>query len=975
MDDSSASQTILAKIKEGKFLPKQRTNKNGIIPYQLHQIELDKILEKQGKYYPFLIKEKYKLDELISFRVPYYIGPMVDSHNSKISKENTSFAWMVRKNSNDTEAITPWNFSEKVNIDKSAENFIRRMTTKDTYLLAEDVLPRFSLEYQEFTVFNELSNLRVNNRPLSGAEKQEIFDTLFKKKKTVSERELKNWLRTKFQTSPSLSGMADKKFTSTYSTYIDLKKIFSDKVDDKKYHSDFEKIIEWSTIFEDKNIVKRKLNEISWLSEDEKKKVANLRYQGWGRLSHKLLTEIVDENGQNLLMALRNGTQNFNQIISSPDFKAKIEEANQAYVKDYDMEDILSEAYTSPQNKKAIRQVVKVVDDITRAMGGQKPAQIAIEFAREESNSSDLTKTRKSQLLKIYDNVADDIITSESKKDLVAQINDAKSLKDKLFLYFLQAGRDAYTGEAINVDRLNDYDIDHIMPQSFIVDDSLDNRVLVSRAVNNGKSDAVPVKLFGNNKAKGLDCTIRQMWKRWLDSGLITKKKFNNLVTDPEKISKYAAEGFINRQLVETSQVIKLVANILQAEYPSSEIIEVKAKYNSVLRKQFDLYKSRELNDYHHAIDAYLTTVVGNYLYQVYPRMRRYFVYGQFMKLKNNPDKDTKKEIHKFNFLYGLTTSEKDDICVSGTTNKVFSKSDIIHKLKRAYNFKYMNVVRKVEYETGKLFDETLYPRLDRLKENTKSYIPRAKNRPTDIYGGYSGKKYAHLAIAKIVTNKSVTYKVVGVPVRYLSTLQAEKDSEKYRRKVEELIAPSLKGKGVKEVKIIVGRVPKKQFIIDGNERFLLKSSVYRASKSQVVLSKTGIKTLADLVDDPKYQKHKYVDEGKSASQRLDNLFDEILNNVKTYNSFYKNGRNIEKLESQRNNFLSLGVSDKELAIKFILSSLKYSKKSKNCPKGLNLARFGIVQNNSGINLSENAILVYQSPTGLFERRVKISDL
>lgn len=66
-------------------------------------------------------------------------------------------------------------------------------------------------------------------------------------------------------------------------------------------------------------------------------------------------------------------------------------------------------------------------------------------------------------------------------------------------MYFTQLGKDIYSGETINIDQLNNYDIDHILPQAFIKDDSLDNRVLTSRDLNNGKSDSVPVKQFGAN--------------------------------------------------------------------------------------------------------------------------------------------------------------------------------------------------------------------------------------------------------------------------------------------------------------------------------------------------------------------------------------------------------------------------------------------------------------------------------------------
>ena len=41
-------------------------------------------------------------------------------------------------------------------------------------------------------------------------------------------------------------------------------------------------------------------------------------------------------------------------------------------------------------------------------------------------------------------------------------------------------------------EQLSQYDIDHIIPQAFIKDDSLDNKVLTKSAKNRGKSDDVP---------------------------------------------------------------------------------------------------------------------------------------------------------------------------------------------------------------------------------------------------------------------------------------------------------------------------------------------------------------------------------------------------------------------------------------------------------------------------------------------------
>ncbi len=72
---------------------KQRTRENIVIPHQLHQQELDKIIENQSQYYPWLAElnpnkqrrkdAKYLLDELVAFRIPYYVGPLVTPEDQK----------------------------------------------------------------------------------------------------------------------------------------------------------------------------------------------------------------------------------------------------------------------------------------------------------------------------------------------------------------------------------------------------------------------------------------------------------------------------------------------------------------------------------------------------------------------------------------------------------------------------------------------------------------------------------------------------------------------------------------------------------------------------------------------------------------------------------------------------------------------------------------------------------------------------
>lgn len=101
-----------------------------------------------------------------------------------------------------------------------------------------------------------------------------------------------------------------------------------------------------------------------------------------------------------------------------------------------------------------------------------------------------------------------------------------------------------------------------------------------------------------------------------------------------------------------------MAANILQDKYSNTKIIEVRARLNSDLRKEYELIKNREVNDYHHAIDGYLTIFIGQYLYKTYPKLRSYFVYDDFKKLDSN----YLKHMDKFNFIWKLEDKKAEDV-------------------------------------------------------------------------------------------------------------------------------------------------------------------------------------------------------------------------------------------------------------------------------------------------------------------------
>lgn len=972
LDDSVLATEIKKLIDNKQFMPKQRSSQNGVIPYQLNLKELNRIIEMQGKYYPWLAeinpnkkrisKAKYKLSELVAFRIPYYVGPLITKEDQQASS-NANFAWMIRKESGQ---ITPWNFDQKVDLMASANSFIRRMTTKDTYLLGEDVLPLHSLLYERFTVLNELNMVRVNGHRLSVGQKQLAYDELFKKYKTVKAEQLANLLVAHgMPDKPNIQGLSNPdRFNSSLSTYLDFVKIFGRGIDNPNRQNDYEKIIEWITIFEDKAILQRKLQTVKWLSSQNIDELSAKHYSGWGRLSSKLLAKLTDKDGKSIIDKMWDSQKTFMEIVTLPIFAEQIKNANQGMMNSQDYEAVLDDAYTSPQNKKAIRQVVKVVDDIVRA-AGHAPKFISLEFAREDQKSH-RTSSRLNQLKKVYETTAKELVENDKVRE---ELGDCKDLTDRLFLYFTQLGRDMYTGDEINIDEIStNYDIDHILPQAFIKDDSLDNRVLVSRAVNNGKSNNVPLLMYGQK--------MKSFWKELMDHQLISKRKYNNLFTNPKSLGKYTANGFIKRQLVETRQVIKLAANILANRYADedTQIIEVKANLNHQLRKSLDLYKVRAVNDYHHGVDAYLTAFVGQYLYHRYSNLQSYFVYGKFQRFFDKSAKQNLK-FNNFNFLYDLIDGSNNKIVDKATGEVVGNKNDLIRKIKRVYNYKFMLISHEVFTKSGALCDQTVYPA---SLDSKKKLIPIKQGKPTNVYGGRSRNFDAYMAIINIHKKKKDQIKLVGIPISSLNKLDVlERNNydlylDEIHRVINERIASSKKdrktGKRYKvyfDFDVLVPKVMYSQLIIDGDLKYLLGSSACPYNGRQIVLSNRSMKTLAN----------KAVNLNNVTDNDLSDVYDDILQIVNKYLPLYDKNHFRKSLNDGKGSFSSCSVDVKSQLIDKILIGLHDNAARASLTELGMKTPFGFMQLKSGIVMSPEAQLIYQSPTGLFERRLPLKKI
>lgn len=972
---NTKSPELLERLAQPDFMLKQRNKANGAIPVQMQQRELDQIIKNQAVYYDWLAEpnpvEKhrksmpYQLDELLNFRIPYYVGPLVTAEEQKAARGGV-FAWMVRKDPEGN--ITPYNFDEKVDREASANTFIQRMKTTDTYLIGEDVLPKQSLLYQRYEVLNELNNVRVNNEKLSIEQKQQVIRELFERHNSVTIKQFAENLRAHgdYAHIPEIRGLADeKRFLSSLSTYRQLKSLLPEAIDDPAKQADIENIIAWSTVFEDAAIFKTKLKEISWLGSEAITKLSNIRYRGWGQFSRKFLNGLTLGNGHTIIQELLLSTNNLMQILTDETLQKKMTDLNADKLKTANINDAIDNAYTSPSNKKALRQVLRVVDDIKRAADGQDPSWLYVETADGGGTPGKRTRARQHQLQEIYANAAHELIDTAVRGELEDKISDKADFNDRLVLYFMQGGRDICTGAPLNIDQLSSYDIDHILPQSLIKDNSLDNRVLVHAIINREKNATFASTIY----AQKMNAT----WRQWHEAGLISGRKLRNLQMRPDQIDKYAS-GFVARQLVETRQIIKLTEQIVAAQYPDTKIIAVKAGLSHQLREELEFPKNRDVNHYHHAFDAFLAARIGTYLLKRFPNLQAFFTYGKFTKA------DVKK-LRGFNFIRDITHAE-DKIVAKDTGEVVWDKQRDVDELDRIYNFKRMLITHEVRFETADLFKQTVYGARDSKEAGgSKQLIPKKKGYPVDIYGGYFRENTAYLAVVKVTKKTETIFKVVKIATSQVAALNKarSRSTAEELSVLTELLKPKFSkvGKNGKitdtPFEVVLPRVPREQLFYNAKYGFfMVNSDTMFHNFQEIWVSRSDQKILQQI--------RKAKIDYPNVDQDLDNLFHNLADQIVKYFDLYSIAGFKEKISQSQNTFNDLAVDDTDQSVGKItvINELLKGAQANGMTGSLKVLKistpFGFTQDKSGV-LTKDSSIIYQSPTGLFERSVRLTDL
>lgn len=935
--DDSRKDEILQKIANETYMLKQTSKNNAYIPYQMQKDELIKILDHQEKYYPVLKENRDKIISILEFRIPYYYGPL---------DGNKQFGWLIKKKGKENERILPWNHQEIVDVQETAAQFIKKLTNYCTYLPIEKVMPQKSLTCSMYEVLSEVNKIRIDGKLLSIDTKNRLIEDLFFKRKTVKEKDLINWLKQNQLTVGEITGyQKEKAFSSSLAPWIDFKEIF-DEINDSNYDL-IEKIIEDMTIFNEGSILKERLKKAYNLNQNKVKKIMKLKYSGWSRLSKKLINGIRADNkfgsSVSILDVMKESHMALMEIINDQDlgFKQIIEKENfKNETGSFEYEDIENLA-GSPALKRGIWQTLQVIEEIKNYMG-HETKNIYIEFAREEQEKV-RTTTRVKKLKSIYNDIKNqlDVHGKEVYSNLNKQ-DEKSSIEKRLYLYYTQLGKCMYSGESLDIDKLSDYEIDHIFPRTLTSDDSLDNLVLVKKKENQRKLDDLVLPLEIRNK-------MEVFWKKLYDNGLITQTKYYRLMRD--EFRRDQIDKFINRQLVETRQIIKHVANIIENHYEDTKVFTVRANLSHEFREKYGIYKNRNVNDFHHAHDAYIACIIGRYIQIRFPGLEAKYVYGQYMqnvkKTKNNIDKEN----------HGFIINSMKYECIDEDTGEVIWNPERILDYIKCFNYRDVYITKKLDTNNRELFNVTILPNdKNSEKGKTKATIPVNKLRSNvRKYGGFSGLQSDIVAIEG-KKGKKIDRRLINLPIllRYVS--------------IEDQCKYIMENNKYSDVKIIK-KIKKNQLIEIDGICYYLKSADELDTAYQLILSRDDNEMIYRIDRAIQNNDFSYFDNKK---ENIDELYRLICHKmIENYPKYKK--KVYEFIKEREEEFFELDNSQKCIVIFEMIRVMKRGEQYINIPfEPYNLKNDRKGRLNCQSILLDNTYFYDVSITGIYSKKYKL---
>lgn len=269
-----------------------------------------------------------------------------------------------------------------------------------------------------------------------------------------------------------------------------------------------------------------------------------------------------------------------------------------------------------------LNELRKVVNGLIGRYG--HPSEVVVEVARELKQGQ---QQRKDEHLRQADRQAQNDIWRLQIKELPGRATRDVSALDlqRVRLWHelnpndIANRRCPYTGEQISMAMLfsAEVEIDHILPFSMTLDDSLNNKLVALRRANRDKGNRPPFEAFGHSPAGyDYDAILQR-------ATLMPKDKAKRFAADGYQRWLREDKDFLARALTDTAYLSRIAKEYLSLICPANKVRVIPGRLTAMLRGKFGLNKVLSLSgdknrdDHrHHAVDAAVIGVTDQGLLQ-----------------------------------------------------------------------------------------------------------------------------------------------------------------------------------------------------------------------------------------------------------------------------------------------------------------------------------------------------------------------
>lgn len=561
-------------------------------------------------------------------------------------------------------------------------------------------------------------------------------------------------------------------------------------------------------------------------------------------------------------------------------FQEKIDEANREFYAVNGELMGVNELPGSPAIRRSLNQAIRIVDEIAK-IAGHAPANIFIEVTRDEDE-----RKKGKRTVKRWDRIEEALKAFKAEGGELAVVGEFKELKaanvdldERLTLYLMQNGKCLYSGRAIDLEKLmsgsGDYEVDHIIPRAYIKDDSLENKALVYREANQRKTDQLLID-------EGIRQKMGATWSQLHHAKMIGDKKYRNLLRS--HINENTMKGFVARQLVETSQMVKMAQALLEARYADAgtKVVPVKASMSHNLREAAGLVKCREANDFHHAHDAYLACRLGLFIQMRHPGIYENPIgYAHVVQQYVREQSELFKKTHRMPGSAGFVVNSFMTAGFDSETGEVFDDAwpndDEVKRyrgkylpdgwnaaaevdgIRKALNYRQCYISRMPQEDTGAFWKATIYSPRD-PKMGPKLALPTKQELDPKQYGGFSSQQFAYFFIYEAKKKGKPTFRFSQVPVWLAARIDADPSAlDGYARELAE-------NEGLEYVSITRSKIYKKQLIEVDRDRLIITGAKEVRSGSQLAFTQEDLSLLVKC--------------GKGSDLNILSLLEEVIGKI-----------------------------------------------------------------------------------------------